>query len=567
MLPGMTDTAENGSGENGWTAEESALLSRYVTNLSRPVFALRNLPEVVKGALFARYSRSHKDLRRLLVDEFADDLADSDTDGRSTHVDASGVDADSRASRLYRRVLDGFGDDSVADLGSAHLACEEVSNVLTKILERGRLMSYLEQSTRYIAYDTPLRGRWRYRQLQDHTDPDAPPVPDHAVEAYTSALDTMFDSYSDATRRVTEWLHNSREQPADVTEPAWQATVRAKALDATRGMLPAATLSNVGIHGSARAFEALILRMLAHPLPEARCYAQMMVTELRRVIPEFLHRVDDPRYGGAAVEYRQMRLEALADSAAVLNVGLDPVPDPGSDWRNVTVDGATVMLLDWTEHAEQRIAAASLWPHLDCSEATVRDAVARLDSCELDRVFDTLRGERLNRRHRPGRELETVDYRFEVVSDYGAYRDLQRHRMLTIEAQPLTTSLGSSTPSLIVDADATPLWQRAMEASHDAHRLLTDEAPHVAAYPVAMAYRLRYVMQFNVREALHMIELRSQPQGHPVYRRVVQAMLHEIAHTAGHRRIAGLFTHADLTDGDRGRLDAEQRTAERQSAK
>src|SRR6202047_3852051 len=138
-----------------WTDDEAEILRRYVTNLEGPVFALVNLPEVVKGALFARYSRSSKSLRRLFLDEFVGDL---DITG-DTSLDATvGL---RRAEALYARVFGDYGDDSVAQLGGVHLACEQASNVLTKVLEWGRLMSYLEQSTRYIDYDARLdTGRY-----------------------------------------------------------------------------------------------------------------------------------------------------------------------------------------------------------------------------------------------------------------------------------------------------------------------------------------------------------------------------------------------------------------------
>src|ERR1039458_4439309 len=142
--------------EETFSAEEEDILRRYVTNLDQPVFALVNLPEVVKGALFARYSRSPKSLRRLFLDEFVSEL---DISGDAT-VDATvGL---KRAVELYEKVFLEYGDDSVAQLGGVHLACEQASNLLTKVLEWGRLMAYLEQSTRYIPYTSRLAGRYRY---------------------------------------------------------------------------------------------------------------------------------------------------------------------------------------------------------------------------------------------------------------------------------------------------------------------------------------------------------------------------------------------------------------------
>src|SRR5438132_7262933 len=150
-----------------FTDDEADVLRRYFTNRDGPVFALVNLPEVVKGALFARYSRSSLSLRRLFLKEFVGDL---DISGDET-IDATvGL---RRAEELYDRVFFEYGDDSVAQLGGVHLACEQASNLLTKILERGRLMSYLEQSTRYIAYDARL-SNGRYRYYRDPTLPNSP---------------------------------------------------------------------------------------------------------------------------------------------------------------------------------------------------------------------------------------------------------------------------------------------------------------------------------------------------------------------------------------------------------
>src|SRR5580704_7790791 len=273
-----------------WTPAEADILRRYFTNLEGPVFALVNLPEVVKGALFARYSRSAKSLRRLFLDEFVGDL---DVSGDHS-VDATvGL---ARAEQLYERVFFEYGDDSVAQLGGVHLACEQASNLLTKVLERGRLMAYLEQSTRYIPYTARLAGRYRYYR------------PPEILESplglrYIADLDAAFDDYTACLPVLLEWARTRYpKQPSD-SDFVYQQSLKAKACDAARGILPAATLSNVGIYGTGQAFEALLLRLRAHPLPESRTYAAMMLAELRKVIPSFLTRVDRPERGGAWSAY------------------------------------------------------------------------------------------------------------------------------------------------------------------------------------------------------------------------------------------------------------------------
>ena len=253
-----------------FSSDEEDVLRRYFTNLDQPVFALVNLPEVVKGALFARYSRTHKSLRRLFLDEFVDDL---DISGDHS-IDATvGL---AKAEELYQRVFVEYGDDSVAQLGGVHLACEQSSNLLTKILERGRLMSYLEQSTRYLSYDRRLDGRYRY-----HRDPDV--LASNLGTRYVGDIDRIFDRYAQLVPEMQEFYKLATPQSNEVGDLAYRQTIRAKSFDAVRGLLPAASLSNVGIYGTGQGYEALLLRMRSHPLPEARAYSEMMLRELRKV--------------------------------------------------------------------------------------------------------------------------------------------------------------------------------------------------------------------------------------------------------------------------------------------
>ena len=273
-----------------FTEEEAAALRPYFTNLDGPVFALTNLPEVVKGALFARYSRSDKSLRRLFLDEFVGDL---DLTGDLT-VDATvGLQ---RAEELYARVFFEYGDDSVAQLGGVHLACEQASNLLTKVLEWGRLMAYLEQSTRYIPYDSRLNGRYRYLRPSEVCE-------SRLGARYVGDMDAIFDTYSAMLPEVLDWARERYPKDPSDSDFVYKQTIKAKACDAVRGVLPAATLSNVGIYGTGQAYEAMLLRMRAHPLPEARTYAQLMLDELLKVIPSFLARVDRPDRGGAWTAY------------------------------------------------------------------------------------------------------------------------------------------------------------------------------------------------------------------------------------------------------------------------
>jgi thymidylate synthase ThyX len=523
-----------------FTDTETDVLRRYFTNLDGPVFALVNLPEVVKGALFARYSRSPKSLRRLFLDEFVNDL---DIEGDES-IDATvGL---ARAEELYERVFFEYGDDSVAQLGGVHLACEQASNLLTKILEWGRLMSYLEQSTRYIAYDARLGGRYRF-----HRDPAV--LASSLGTRYVGDMDRMFDAYSAAVNAVTNHVRDTIPRDPDDSEFVYRQATRAKALDAVRGMLPAASLSNVGIYGTGQAFEALLLRMRAHPLPEARHYADLMLHELRKVIPSFLRRVDLPDRGGRWSEYLSTTRTDTAELVESLfgTTPVDLVPE--------------VTLVDFDPEAEDKLLAAICYSHSRLPESTLLDRVRRLGADERVALVRAYVGDRENRRHKPGRAFERVDYRFDILSDYGAFRDLQRHRMLTIEWQALTPNHGYARPELVEAAGAGGLFDETMDRSARLYDDLRPSFPHQASYAVAMAYRLRYVMQFNAREAIHLLELRSAPQGHPSYRRVALEMHRLIAEQAGHRAIADAMRHMTTEAPELERLAAERRAEARRA--
>ncbi|MDE0601191.1 MAG: FAD-dependent thymidylate synthase [bacterium] len=526
-----------------FTESERGILSRFFTDLDGPVFALINLPEVVKGALFARYSRTHKSLRRLFLDEF---VTDPETGIEAIATQMSSEDPLiklKRAEDLYKRVFYEYGDDSVAQLGGVHLACEQASNLLTKVLEWGRLAAYLEQSTRYIAYDQRLGDRYRFF---------LPPEVDESPlrDDYLDMMNRLFETYREMRPVMIDYF--TRRHPRREGDPAWihRAAIRAKAFDSIRGLLPASTLSNVGIYATGQAYEMALIRMQAHPLREVRDYGAMMLTELRKVIPSFLTRVDLPDRGVLWSNYLSETSSRLEDMAERL--GVSPAP------------AAEVTLTDWDPDAERKLAAAALYSVSELPDAQLRDTVGRMSSRQVTELLASMVGERRNRRHKPGRALERSYYRFDVVCDFGAFRDLQRHRMMTIEWQPLTTRLGHERPDELSEAGLDRLWERTLEDAGEFYeRVRTSLGRHVAQYAVPFAYHIRFMMEMNARQALHLIELRTQPAGHPNYRRVCIEMHRQIAEVAGHTRIADAFTFLNTQGVDLERLESERRAAQR----
>ncbi len=528
-----------------FTPDEADVLRRYFTNLDGPVFALVNLPEVVKGALFARYSRSSKSLRRLFLDEFVGEL---DITGDAT-IDATvGL---RRAEELYDRVFFEYGDDSVAQLGGVHLACEQASNLLTKVLEWGRLMAYLEQSTRYIAYDARLGGRYRY-----YRDPDVLQSP--LGTRYVGDMDRLFDTYAELLPPHAGLLPRAvPRRSAGDSDFVYRQAIRAKAFDALRGILPAASLSNVGIYGTGQGYEQLLLRMRAHPLPEARAYADLMLTELRKVIPSFLKRVDLDDRGVAWSDYlgTQPRRHGRRRRR-----GCFPADDAEPIRRR------SVRLVDFDPDAEVKLVAAMLYPHLAPARGPDRATGPGHVGRRAPRGHPGLR----RRPHQPPPQAGPGPR---------AHRLPLRRRWPTT-ARSATCSATACSPSS--GRRSTPghgyTRPEAVDAAGQAARRSTRpwSARRRSTTPWSSGSRRRpptpwrwptgcaSCMQMNAREAMHLIELRTTPQGHPAYRVVGQEMHRLIAEEAGHRAVAEMMRFVDHSpEPALERLDAERRAEAR----
>ena len=521
--------------QDTFTTDEARKLAPFFTNTDKPVFALTNLPETVKGALFARYSRSAKSLRRLFLDEFAGQMA-----APERAPDASSGVGTERADRLYARVLNEYGDDSVAQLGGAHVACEGVSNVLTKVLEWGRLMAYLEQSTRYVPYTDRPNGQWKYH------------MPDEVARSplageFSRTLDHAFEVYARWIPAMEAHFRAKHPKVPEDSDAVYRSVIRAKALDTLRGLLPAATTSNVGLYGTGQAYEALLLRMFANPIEEVQACARLMLKELRQVIPAFLARIDQPDRGGRWTQYLAETRHAFETEVRALVGGATPE------------DRAEVTLTEFDPEGEIKVVASALYAVSELPDDQLLDMARRLSPDERAAILRSYVGDRANRRHKPGRAFERTRYRFDVLADYGAFRDLQRHRLLTLEWQPLTTRYGYVEPAAIEEAGALDDWRGVMDGSASLHYALAARGlAGVAPYAVAMAYRIRFYMDMNAREAMHVIELRTSPQGHPSYRRVCQLMHDSIARVAGHRGIAAAMRFADHSAVELERLQAER---------
>ena len=538
-----------------FTEEEKRILEPYFTNLEKPVFAFTSkVPEEVVAVLFSKYSRSAHSIRKNFLD-----LVKDPESGFKGILDTAGSGGGNeaftaalvKARDFFRRILVEYGDDSVGELGIAHVACEEVSQIAAKKLEDARLTSPLEKSTRYVIFD---KGKY-YKP--------AAIMNSKFANDYVAMCDELLDSYSSQIDPIKQFVRErwpieqfdfNGKKPSAMTDEleikraksAYESSVKAKTLDILRYYLPAATHTNLGITANGRAFEYLISKMLSDELEEIREIGRMMHEELSKVIPSLVKRAAPSSY--LAETRKGMRTFA---AAKLTKVKIRKQP--------------TVTLVCYDKYAEINVVAAALYQFSSHPLSQLRKMVKKMPAEERMKAVDEFMQRRTNRRERPLRAAEAAYYQFDVLSDYGAYRDLQRHRIMTQIPQLLTVENGYDTPPEITEAGFEGQFNKLMKKAAALHRKIAAEMPFEAQYAVPLAYRIRYMMQFNLREAYHLIELRSVPQGHPSYRHVVQEMYRQIK--AVHPALVKWMKYANMDELDAlGRLKSELRTQEKLAA-
>lgn len=546
---------------------EARLSTPFFTNPDRSVVALKNLPEVIKGALFSRYSRSAKGVRRLFLDEFLArrDLGIEDLSRGADRWRGQASEGEEKAEAFYRRVLSDYGDDSVGELGGAHLACQDISQIAARAIENGRVgISYLEKSSRYVPFDDRVNGQYRYyrpRRIMQSI---------YAAE-YVALIDSLFDTYARHLPRMIERLsHRSLieniefenaltgevlryseirdDEMRQSAQSAYRQSVRARAFDMLRCFLPMATLTNVGVWGNGRALEYMLTRLYADALEEVQFIARAAHYELSQVIGPFVKRADDERG-----REHQAFLRTMRDSQRALAQRFLP--------SRIDTPTNKVTLVSYDVDAVDQVVAAILYPGSDLSKSQIVSRVRELTDAEKSEIVRAYIGERKNRRHKPGRAFEHATYEFDLLLNIGEYRDLQRHRLVTSDRQMFTTAHGYATNDDVKDAaEIRADYARCMEQAVAFYDCLAAEMPFEAQYVVPFGFRVRYNVRLNLREAYHWIELRSAPQGHPDYRHTSQEMFRAIQ--AAHPLLAEAMNFVNLTpDVPLGRLRAEMRRA------
>jgi thymidylate synthase ThyX len=543
---------------------ERGSLSSFFTNVDKDVFGLK-LPQEIAGALFSRYSRSTKDLRRVFLDEFLGnpDLALKELLGQQGEM-ADDSAALKKARDFYDRVLVGYGDDSVAQLGGAHIACERISNVAANLLEDSRIgIAPLEKSTRYVRFDQKdENGEYPiYKEPRIVVSPHR--------NAYLEVMELLFDTYSSQLDPMIEFIRNripitsiefkhprtgealqykdtkNDGQLRKWAETAYRSTVRAHACDALRCYLPTATLTNVGLFGVGQAFEYLLTKLYSNTLAEARSLASSIHEELNKLIPSFVKRVRPSDY----LSKTQEAVRGLAGSV---------------EFRELPESSAGVRLLDYEEAAEEKVIAAILYPQSDRSLNELRLLAREMSEEQRKNCLDEYLGRRQNRRDKPGRAFEQVYYTFDILANLGLYRDLHRHRILSQDRQDFTVIHGYDTPTEIEEIGFKPSFDRCMERAAELWERIHGDLPMEAQYVVPFAYRVRWLVKINLRELVFLGELRTMPQGHPDYRLIVQQMWRKVQEV--HPTLALYAKFIDWKTYRLGRLQSEMRSEYKKSA-
>jgi thymidylate synthase ThyX len=512
------------------TAEGMDYLSGVVTNTKGNVYGFYNkLDPTIIAAAMARLSRFGGDMRELLLKEFADH--------------------EGQEVSLLRRVLTQFGDDSVQQLGYVPVVVENASNLLTKQLEWGRLAAYLEQSTRYIYYDVKRGGRYRYH------------IPVHLsmelLAEYKKTMDGIFDNYSKVVHKMTDYYESIDETPKDERDAAWRIAIRGKACDAARGLLPVATTSTVGIVGSAQAIDNLIMHLMSQDLPEAQTVGSQLLKEVRKQHAIFFERTDVENRGLAIIEHKRQthrRLRALTDTFVTVQ-----------PHKNYALSAS---LLDYTPKDELSLLTHMLYPHTNLSFSDLQTLIDTWSEDEKTATFELYVGERGNRRHKPGRALEIAHYTFELVCDYGIFRDLQRHRMVdALEWQQLSPALGYDVPEAIAAAGLADDYRHTHQLAEGLYKTLQTAGHSIEAqYATLLSNKMRWKLTLNARSAFHFIELRTQPAGHIGYRKLAQLMHEQIAKVHPHLAAAMIFVNRNDDDPATSRLEQSRRAQQKLKA-
>lgn len=551
----------NSKSNDNFTKDEAWFIEPFFTNLDKNVFAAKYLPSEVLGALASRYSRSTKGVRRLFYDEYIKPILEPDlagADKRSIteaemmrkeltgfveylhkHGGFEAVVNSKRARDFFQKWLAAYGDDSIAQMAGAHIFFEGISNIAAKNLEDFRIgFAPLEKSTRYVLFNQKIGGKYQY-----FLEPDI--LKSEFGKSYVRLMNMLFDNYSNSLAPLLKYLKRKFPQEKDQSERAYISTLNAKACDVLRFYLPGATLTNVGFFGVGQAFEYMLTKSFASPLVELRELAKSAQVELNKVIPSLVDRASSPR--GKVYQKFVKNTEKELAKLSKKYTGLS----------FAGVGGTSVDLCEWDEDAENRIVASLLYKYSNMNYLQIKKNVEILSAVQKLEIIKAAVAQRQVRQHRLVRAFENTYYKFDIVANFGAYRDLHRHRMLTQERQRFTTELGYDVPPDLVFAKMDKPYIAAAEAINKFYKKVKVKFPDAVQYVVMMGNRTRWYQWENLRELGWEAELRTGPQGHPDYRLVEHLKVDAVKKI--HPTLVEALKFVDFKDYDLARRESEKK--------
>jgi thymidylate synthase ThyX len=524
--------------------QDRSILRSHFSNTDRAVFAIITPRQVDRGALMSRYSRSDKTMRRIFLDEFMKDPK--------------------RGEEFYKRILLEYGDDSIAELGEAQIAIEWISNIAAKKIEDRRIgLSYLEKSSRYVAFDQKVDGKYKYhieeRIMASPYADEYLQACDHAFDVYSNNIQLMqkfisekepidqFLFFDSNIKRETTYGNLKSDKDIESAKRIYKSVIKAKSLDILRGLLPASTLTNLGITGNGRAFEYLLSTLYASSLRETKKLADQMYHELNLIIPAFVGRAND-KHGKTLQSYFENT------RTAIYNIAQNHIKN---NKQQENLQYVKLLYFENNFEAEVKVVSAILYEHAQGqSLEAITQYTRSMTPQERHKIIQEYTKFRTNRRHRPGRAFEMIEYTFELFTNFGMFRDMHRHRILTLERQLLSTRHGYDIPSEVIELGIDKDYRDCMYKSNEAYKNISKNMPDEAQYVVNFAYRYPYFIRLNLREACHLIELRTVPQGHSDYRNICQNMFEQIKHI--HPVFADGMKFVDLKTYNLERLNAEK---------
>jgi thymidylate synthase ThyX len=526
---------------------QSRFFSRTEPQKHADIYLVRKLPQEIRATLNGLYSRSHLSMRDTFIKRLQQGLEDAGQTLADLPLAEAGEDALSqllvdRSGKFLRTYAIDHGHNSLREGAVLQLAIENVSQLVTRFIQRERRASFEESSTRYISFSRG--GHWR--------DPEVMTAGEPWKTLYEEALDESFSFYQECMPKLRETIERLRPRAEDEDEKAYARAVRAEAFDSARYLLTPALLTKFGMVADARTVSDVVSQLLSHPLQEFRIVGEKIRAEAEKEVPTLLAHAKPKDY----LQSTHERLEALSKSRTRLEpINPEEVPQPSR---------INVRLISCPDDVDARLLASLIYEHSSEPWDVLHARMMSLDAEARAETYEQVLEKRGSWDAMPEGFEGAGLFDFEILMDFGAFRDIARHRKGFQQQQRLTTEHGFVVPELFEEAGLAPRYTAVMQSVAAKKRQLRECFPHAASYVIPFAFLQRVRVQFDVRQMAYFCELRSAPEGHFSYREVAIRMGKIL------RERAPLYSRWIQVCEERvflGRVESEQQRDERRASR